>query len=522
MRRAALLIALAACGPNVPPPTLAQPLVPRLLAPQQIEPDARGAAYLTAVALSLQPAWHQFLEDCRLRLPASHALNRMQLVTTVELDIGRRGELVELRIAKSGTPDFDHAIEQVVRDASPLPPPPRELWSDDDRVHLTWLFARDRRQAGPATARVIDVELPLRGVVDRRIGEHDLARAARRILREKPSNERELATQRLMIAALREGLASSDGTVRRAAVDAIARARASELAMDVRQLLTNANDIELRLAATRASAALRDTDASPIIVDNLRFDLRDQPRVALAGVRALVELGREADVKPLLAAQLGSPPNPVALQALADAPISDLAPKLTTWFRTGSARTRAAVCGALAGYPQSLAAPLLDRGMRDRDATVRALCTQRGAKLLPELARDRDSTVRAAYAAATSSADELHVLIEDRDPDVRAAAWTTLATLGATQQRARLARAAAADPAAQVRLAAISAIEDGEILGKLARSDDDRAVRSAALVRLAEQAGRAASADMLLERLVEAAPGSVGRVRTALAWLLAR
>ena len=34
---------------------------------------ARGAAYLTAVALQLQPGWGQFLDDCRLRLAADRA-----------------------------------------------------------------------------------------------------------------------------------------------------------------------------------------------------------------------------------------------------------------------------------------------------------------------------------------------------------------------------------------------------------------------------------------------------------------
>jgi hypothetical protein len=293
--------------------------------------------------------------------------------------------------------------------------------------------------------------------------------------------------------------------------------------MDVRQLLTTANDIELRHVATLATAAVRDQEAAAIILAHLRIDLRDQPRVALADVRALVELGREADVKPLLAAQLTTnAPNPIALQALAVVPLANLAPRLTTWFRTGSARTRAGVCAALAGYPQTLSAPLLDRGMRDRDATVRALCTQRGTKLLPELARDRDSAVRVAYAHATTSADELLALIEDRDPDVRAAAWTALAAQPATPQRPGLAAAAAADPAAQVRLAAVAVIDDTDVLDRLARSDDDRAVRDAALVRLAAHSGRAATANMLLEWLAEAQPGSAGRVRTALAWLLAR
>src|SRR5690606_17249907 len=102
----------------------------------------------------LQPAWHQFLEDCRLRLPARHALNEMSLTAIAELEVDRRGQVRDVALETSGNADFDRAARQVIADASPLPPPPRALWSDDDQVHLAWTFARDRRQAGPATAQI--------------------------------------------------------------------------------------------------------------------------------------------------------------------------------------------------------------------------------------------------------------------------------------------------------------------------------------------------------------------------------
>jgi TonB family protein len=516
--------------------------VPRLQAPRLIDADARGSAYLTAVALSLQPAWHQFLEDCRLRLPADHALNRMSLAATVALEIGPRGEILNAKLTSSGNPSFDHAVAQVVEDATPLPPPPRELWSDDDHVHLAWLFARDRRQAGPATAQVLDVVLPLRGVVDRRIGEHDLGRAARRVLREKPGAERELVTQRLMIGALAEALASSDVAVRREALQAIGRANVHELATNVRWWLRS-TELDLRITAMEAVVALHDDAAAPLLLDRLRADIREQPRLALAGVRALVALDQGADVGKLLQGVLGTgapnlaagTPNLAAVQALAIVPLTDLTPALTSWFRTGDARTRAAVCVALAGYPLSAVRKLIERGLTDRDASVRAACitsaaasrsTGKPMKLSPELARDRDSLVRAAYASALAGAPrlpELRALIDDRDPDVRAAAWTSFAALtDAPADRAALAAEAARDPGAQVRLAAIPAIDDDDVLDHLARSDDARDVRSAALVRLAGRRGRVAMADRLVERIAEAAPASSEQVRTALAWLLAR
>jgi HEAT repeats len=235
---------------------------------------------------------------------------------------------------------------------------------------------------------------------------------------------------------------------------------------------------------------------------------------------------------------------------------------------------RAAVCSALTGYPGDVAWPLLARGLADRDATVRASClaathvqrtapTQRAAAAaqrtaltrLRGLSRDRDSTVRAAsitslavldpahlpdassdrsadvrraYATALAASlprdltSQLHALADDRDPDVRAAAWTTLASATPDSKRSSLAVHAAADAAAQVRQAAVRAIDDDELLLRLAKYDDAAEVRTAALVELAGRRGRAASTDLLLQRLAEATPGTGERVRTALAWLLAR
>lgn len=582
MRRVSVLLAvglaLIACsGPAVPPPARPHASVPRLLPPPPVDPSVRGAAYLTAVALALQPAWHQFLEDCRLRLPAHHALNEMSLVALAEIEVDPRGQVRDVEIATSGNPDFDRAVRQVIADASPLPPPPRELWSDDDHVHLAWTFARDRRQAGPATAQVVDVELPLRAVVERRIGERDLTRAARRIQRARAGRDRDLAVERLMIAALRDALDSSDGTVRRAALDAIGRARVVELARDVRQLLAATNDGELRLAAIEAAVALRDEQAADVLLEQLPDHVREQPRLALAAVRALVALGRAHRVTPVLVEALDArTPDPTALQALADAPVRALADRLAAWFRSPNARQRAAICTALAGYSEDVAWPLVARGLVDRDATVRARCaaalrtpgeraprTVRRTVLarLRGLARDRDSTVRAhaiaslamlapaqlpdasddraaevraAYASALGrvlaagdvrdAAAKLHALSDDRDPDVRAAAWRALAAhpdARAAEVR-RLAVRAAADAAPQVRSAVVSMLDDDIALLGLASNDAAAEVRTAALVAVVGRRGRASSTHLVLDRFAAAPPGSAERVRAAFAWLLAR
>ncbi|MCW5806865.1 MAG: hypothetical protein KIT31_31190, partial [Deltaproteobacteria bacterium] len=70
----ALALAGGACGKPAGGPGLAAS-GPRLPPPLPVDPSARGGDYLTAVAANIQPAWGQFLEDCRLRLPAAHPLN---------------------------------------------------------------------------------------------------------------------------------------------------------------------------------------------------------------------------------------------------------------------------------------------------------------------------------------------------------------------------------------------------------------------------------------------------------------
>jgi TonB family protein len=570
MRTLALVVAVCACGHaggrTLQPVPLRSGL-PRLPPPLPADPAARGAAYLNEVALQLQPGWGQFLDDCRLRLPASHALNTMSLAATAEVAVDRRGRVTKVEVASSGNPDFDEAVRDAIRDAAPLPAPPLELLSDDDQVHLRWLFARDRRQAGPATAAVTSVELPVGPVIDRLLAQRDLARAARRALRAR-GTERTAAIERIAIAALREALGSAETASRRVAVDAIGRAQVRELAPEVRDLLASTTDTELRLVAIDAALALEDTAAARPLLAQLPGDLRDHPRLALAETRALAGLGHRVDAAAALAADLAAAPHIIALQALALAPVRALDGKLVAWMEHGDARTRDGVCAALAGVDGKLAWTWIARGLRDADASVRVACADAaaargggrgGTTVVPRLrvlVHDRDRTVRAHALAALVALDPAHVvsaaddpaaevrlafaaalatalpsdaeadlrqLIDDRDADVRAAAWTSLLALPKPPaDRAALAARAVRDAAPQVRRAALGALEDDQALARIATSDDSIDVRTAATIVLAGRRGRAASEADLLDQLATAPAGSPDRVRTALAWLLAR
>nr|MBA2538894.1 TonB C-terminal domain-containing protein [Deltaproteobacteria bacterium] len=236
---------LAACpGPGRPAKPELAPSGPKLLEPRPVDASVRGAAYLTAVAAQIQPAWGQFLEDCRLRLPSTHPLNQSSLVAVAELHIARNGRGIARIAAGSGNGDFDTAVFDVASDAGPFPAPPVELISDDEAAHVRWMFARDARQAGPATAAVFDVKLPLVAVVERLIAGKALDRAIERVAAAPADPDRLAATERVMVAVLREGLYSANGVARRAAVEAVARANVGVLAQDVHALAGPIPDLD--------------------------------------------------------------------------------------------------------------------------------------------------------------------------------------------------------------------------------------------------------------------------------------
>jgi hypothetical protein len=565
----AVSIAAGACGgaPDVAPVRRVA-LPPALGPPEAIAPAARGAAYLNAVAAQIQPNWAHFLEDCRVRLSQAHPLNAMTLSALAELAIDRTGKVTAIAIATSGSADFDLAVREVLADAPRVEPPPMELLSDDDRVHLRWLFARDLRQAGPATAELVDVQLPVIEVTERMLAQRELARAARRIaLAPQSDPDRLVAAERVMIATLEEALGSVGAGARKTAVEAIGRARVRSLAAPVRALISPTIDTELRLAAINAVARLADQAAVNMIAGMLPGDLQNYPRLAHAETSALVALGHRERAAAIVRRALDFDAAATALHAHAIVPDPALAPRLATWFKRGDARTRAAVCAAVPADwgPQVV----ILRGLRDPDATVRAACAETATRqagggsgaagadrardaakrigapvlaALRDLVRDRDRVVRAravaalsvleprwvshaatdpapevrAAAVAAATEGELRTLADDPDPAVRAAA---LAAIG--DRAPELLARGAADIAPPVRLAVIGVLTDERVLEALS-TDDSPDVATAAVVRLATRRGRAVMATTLLTRLAAAPVGSAERVRIALGFLLAR
>lgn len=555
--RALLAVALTglsglACGSTPRPAPLAAPAAPALAAPPAIDPGARGAPYLTAVARELQPRWAQFLDDCRLRLPPTHPLNTQGLEAHASLVIDRSGRVVDVAIAPSGNPDFDRAVADVVEEVAVVEVPPFELLSDDDQLHLAWLFARDARQAGPATATVERRVLPITEVISRLLATGALPRAARRVLTIAPGDPVRLVTAELVMhAALREALAG-DAVARRAAVHAIGRANIQALAPDLRALLVPTTDAELRRAVIDAVVQLHDEAAVEPLAALLAVELPGDSRAAASVTSAMVQLGARARAAAAIRAALEQAPTPAALRAHAVAPTPALAARLETWFSRGDAGLRASVCDAV---PAGVPSPVVAAGLRDRDATVRSACLEAAARvgktrgkahdvlvdrvemrlddrdvgararavaalavLRPLSARrglaDPAAEVRIAAVPAASDA-ALRTLAGDREAEVRAAAVIALGG-----RLADVTSAALTDPAAQVRAAALRTVTDTGQLSRMT-SDPMPEIATEALIRMAAHRSRTAGLAPALQRLSSSPTAGPERVRIALAWLVA-
>ncbi|MBK7539035.1 MAG: HEAT repeat domain-containing protein [Myxococcales bacterium] len=560
----ALALALLAvgCGGSAAGPVAVNPAMQPLPPPADGDPAAEGAPYLAMLASRLAPEWRHFLDDCRLRLPAEHPLNDLRLEATASAVVDRAGAISSVELTSSGNGDFDGAVREVMSAVGPLPPPPAWLLSDDDKLRLTWRFARDQRQAGAAGASVQWLEEPAPQVVDRRLAAGDIEGAARRVAR-LPEADPALREQarRVLLAAVVEGFAGQ-GQVQREAVMAVRRAGLRELA-PLLVPLSQAAEPGLREQAAAALAELAAPATAPVLLELLAA--AREPALAAALARALATIGMapaaEAAVIRLSggdrAAQLA------AMSALAELPVSTaLAAQITRWSTSRDPLLRGALCTAVARakVQATVRWDLLGRGMGDRDGSARAACTAAlallTAKPLPWMRfalqrsiEDRDQRVRAA--ALTSMLrwdparlrDRLRALAADGDAQVRAATVPGLASHGdlatlrgllsdtdvqvrrtAAQalvlvEEAAVREVAMRDPDARVRLVALEGRADPSAVLKVLANDEVAEVRTE--VEVLRVAHRGESLQSGLLRMAGTGGSTVERVRISLAWLLA-
>jgi len=563
--------------PDPAPPSFASG--PPLADPPAGDESSFGYRYLTRVESRLQDRWRGFLDNCRTRLPPTHAFNEQTLAAVLDIEIAGNGALADVRVASSsGNAEFDQVALEIVRDAGAFPAPPNAFLSDDGLVHVAWRFARDSRQAGVAGATLARVEWELAKSVPMLIEAGRLGEAAARIARAPDDGAGADARVGLLDdvagAVPRSAIASEDVASVRTAVLAAARVRLAGVAPKLRSLATSAVDLELRREAAAALGEVGDAEAVPLLLGIVAGD--GEPEYRGAAARALQQLGAGDRAWSALEAALASDDTEAQLSALVVLsyfPASGAVPRIAHLLQGPSDRSvrlaAAAALGAAIVEAGHKAAKPLVTALADRDGAVRAACAQAlsdAARVgyrskiayweMVKLLKDKDDRVRAAAASASAwlggagFSKELYRLRKESTPAVLAELAGGLGAVPGEDALARLlalsesaeadvrraaaaALAARSEPAARERLAAwlddsdlelqliaIAASDDAERVRALVR-DDRSGVRLAALARLIALAGRPATLGVAAE-LLSGATSPEGRAAIAGAWLSPR
>jgi TonB-like protein/HEAT repeat protein len=117
--------------------------------------------YLRKIHAHVHKRWaDNFLALIGQNLALDNALNDPSRVAEADVVISAQGKLLSATLTKpSGFAGFDDAIPEVLKDSVPFPAPPVSSRSDDDNLHLHWVFARDERRCSGIT--VLHVDDPL-------------------------------------------------------------------------------------------------------------------------------------------------------------------------------------------------------------------------------------------------------------------------------------------------------------------------------------------------------------------------
>jgi len=141
-----------AVAAQLPSDKIAEPAV--MGGPNDIE-------YLRKIHAHVHKRWaDNFLALIGQNLALDNALNDAARVAEADVVISAQGKLLSATLTKpSGFAGFDDAIPEVLKDSVPFPVPPVASRSDDDNLHLHWVFARDERRCSGIT--VLHVDDPL-------------------------------------------------------------------------------------------------------------------------------------------------------------------------------------------------------------------------------------------------------------------------------------------------------------------------------------------------------------------------
>jgi len=511
--------------PERPPPFPSnfQPGAP-LAEPDPPAPDKPGLPYLTQVHSGISDSWRAFLENCRLRLPPTHPLNNPALEAQLTIVVGRDGSVQAVRVDRpSGQADFDQAASDIVRDAGPFPEPPPDAVSDDDTVHLRWLFARDQRQAGIATAELQRVQWKAPRAVPKFIAAGDITTAARRLATAVKSGGQDPATlmqlgRQVAVAAILEALRQDDIAIQRIAVSAVGSARLLAAAPELREIINRSVDVELRGEAIAAVGAIGDQGAGALLLEIMETakgsGVGGSADNSAAAARALAAIGKREIAEATIQGWLEAPDAEsrwAALVVMAEFPVAEAVSRLAALAGDGSEPrpVRLAACTALgssttpAVASQGMAA--LRRLISVSDAGLRRACVDGVARaarngtrsrlvywdLVKLLKRERDERVRAAVVRAAARLEparfhqELYLLRKEKSKLVLAELASSLASIDAPVAVSQLVRLIEVDDPIVRRnaAAALSQRKEPPARNALARlvGDSDPEVRLSAV-----------------------------------------
>lgn len=401
-----------------------------LPAPSKLAPGTQDAAYLEQVAEVIQPAWSSFLEDCRVRLPASHALNASTLHTQLVFVLSSEGVVIEVRPGKgSGNAEFDQVALEISSDLAQLPKPPMARLSDDDRVYLVWSFARDKRQAGPASASWKHVELPLAQALPKLLAGQQFATATQRVM---DSNGTPADTAGLLAtiasAVVGHGLTRPEPELQAIALHTVGSAKLAQYLPQTR-LALRSTEPSVSIAAIGALAAIGDDSDSELLSSFAHGASGVGAEASTAAAKAVLTLGKGKAVTTRAIADLATNNNEArrsALAVLSVLPASDSVKPLSGIVlgkskASRAERTAAAVALGRQAAQSPKAVKALLAGTSDGDASIRVACTSALADAAHQGLRSRIAYWRALE------------LLKDKDERVRAAAILAAAALDATR-----------------------------------------------------------------------------------------
>jgi HEAT repeat protein len=478
--------------------------------------EAAGAegTFLRALHARVHTRWSDnFLKMAAAQLPKTHALNDAGLRAVVEVTLERNGALVELAVKeRSGAADFDAAAADVLKDSLPMPGAPEEMLSDDDRLHLTWAFARDHRRCGEVKA--FQKESPLEEALPRLMAKKREAEALRRV-KAAAATAPDPALSLFATAWLKSALA--DPRLARTAAFALLAAGDTTGEKLVREAIQQGE-----VGGGAAVLARAKLPVCELVKDNLGKDGSREQAAAVEALRA----GAEAACAPALlkVAQSRKLPAVVragAIEALGAGADAAARQALVELEKDGPTAVRAAALLAAAqpGGGRStllhLTPGLRDPALEVRVAAITGILRAGGDGGLDQLYLLFKETDPRPYEAAAAglarlssekSAGALGRMLRKEDKRIRVAAAAALASRSDGFARTAL-EAARKDAAIGVVVFASALMSDAErreVVARLAGDPDAPRLYRA----LVAGSGRRAAAEWLLGKMPQLTPAA--------------